>query len=134
MTFTFISPLSNFNKLFALSPLACYIPFLVSIYTDLLKKPELFSHKDTKTQREDEHKSNNGVFSLMRLTLISICHVLMRLRRIKKAVTVHGFRGSGLNENPPAIRRAGLKSLTSKVNERNVTLNLACHPSGRGEP
>ena len=35
--------------------------------------------------------------------------------RIKKAVTVHGFRGSGLNEN--------LKSLTSKVNERNVTLN-----------
>jgi hypothetical protein len=50
----------------------------------------------------------------------------MRLRRIKKAVTVHGFRGSGLNEN--------LKSLTSKVNERNVTLNLACHPSGRGEP
>jgi len=58
----------------------------------------------------------------------------MSLRRIKKAVTVHGFRGSlrgvgpygpdaGLNENPPAIRRAGLKSLTSKVNERNVTLN-----------
>jgi len=46
--------------------------------------------------------------------------------RIKKAVTVHGFRGSGLNEN--------LKSLTSKVNERNVTLNPACHPSGRGEP
>jgi hypothetical protein len=42
---------------------------------------------------------------------------------IKKAVTVHGFRGSGLNENPPAIRQAGLKSLTSKVNERNVTLN-----------
>jgi len=47
----------------------------------------------------------------------------MHLRRIKKAVTVHGFRASGLNENPPAIRRAGLKSLTSKVNERNVTLN-----------
>jgi hypothetical protein len=44
-----------------------------------------------------------------------MCNVLMRLRRIEKAVTVHGFRGSGLNEN--------LKSLTSKVNERNVTLN-----------
>jgi len=43
--------------------------------------------------------------------------------RIKKAVTVHGFRGSGLNENPPDIRRAGLKSITSKANERNVTLN-----------
>ena len=25
-----------------------------------------------------------------------------------KAVTVQGFRGSGLNENPPAIRRAGV--------------------------
>ena len=39
----------------------------------------------------------------------------MRLGRTKKAVTVQGFRGSGLNEN--------LKSLASKVNERNVTLN-----------
>ncbi len=34
---------------------------------------------------------------------------------IKKTVTVHGFRGSGLNEN--------LKNPTSKVSERNVTLN-----------
>jgi len=39
----------------------------------------------------------------------------MRPRRIKKAVTVHGFRGLGFNEN--------LKSPTSTVNERNVTLN-----------
>jgi hypothetical protein len=39
----------------------------------------------------------------------------MSLRRIKKAVTVQGFRGPGLNEN--------LKSLTGKFNERNVTLN-----------
>jgi hypothetical protein len=39
----------------------------------------------------------------------------MSLRLIEKAVTVHGFRGSGLNEN--------LKSLTTKVNETNVTLN-----------
>jgi len=46
--------------------------------------------------------------------------------RIKKAVTVHGFRGSEFNEN--------LKSPMSKVNERNVTLNPACHPLGRGEP
>ncbi len=35
--------------------------------------------------------------------------------RIKKAVTVHGFRGLGFNGN--------LKSPTSKVNERKVTLN-----------
>jgi len=52
---------------------------------------------------EDEHKLNNGVFSLM------------RLRRIKKPVTVHGLRGSGFNKN--------LKSPTSKLNKRNVTLN-----------
>ncbi len=39
----------------------------------------------------------------------------LNVPRIKKAVTVQGFRGSGLNEN--------LKSLASKVNERNVTLN-----------
>jgi hypothetical protein len=44
-----------------------------------------------------------------------MCHALMRLRRIEKAVTVQGFRGSGFNEN--------LKSITSKVNERNITLN-----------
>ena len=37
----------------------------------------------------------------------------MSLRRIKKAVTVHGFEGSGFNDN--------MKSLTSKVNERKVT-------------
>jgi len=54
---------------------------------------------------------NNGVF------------LLMRLGRTKKAVSVQGFRGSGLNENPPAIRRAGLKNLASKVNERNVNLH-----------
>jgi len=81
----------------------------------------LFSHQGTKTQREDEYKLNNGVFSL-----ISMCHALMRLRRIKKAVAVQGFRGSGFNEN--------LKCPTSNVNERNVALNPACHPSGRGEP
>jgi hypothetical protein len=68
------------------------------------------SHQGTKTQREDEYKLKNGVFSLMSLRLINF-----NVPRIKKAVTVHGFRGSGLNEN--------LKSLTSKVNERNVTLN-----------
>jgi len=28
--------------------------------------------------------------------------------RIEKPVAVHGFRGSGLNENPPARRRAGV--------------------------
>ncbi len=39
----------------------------------------------------------------------------MRLRRIKKPVTVQGLSGSGFNKN--------LKSPTSKVNERNVTLN-----------
>jgi len=39
----------------------------------------------------------------------------LNVPRIKKAVTVHEFTGSGLNKN--------LKSLTSKVNERNVTLN-----------
>jgi hypothetical protein len=44
-----------------------------------------------------------------------MCHALMRLRRIEKAVMVHGFRGSEFNEN--------LKSPTSKVNEIHVTLN-----------
>jgi hypothetical protein len=68
------------------------------------------SHQGTKTQREDEYELKNGVFSLMILRLINL-----NVPRIKKAVTVHGFRGSGLNGN--------LKSLTSKVNERNVTLN-----------
>jgi len=39
----------------------------------------------------------------------------MSLRRIKKAVTVQGFKGSGLKENQ--------KVPMSKVNERKVTLN-----------
>jgi len=62
------------------------------------------------TQREDEYKLNNALFSLMSLRLTNF-----NVPRIKKAVTVHGLRGSGFNEN--------LKSPTSKVNERNVTLN-----------
>jgi len=37
----------------------------------------------------------------------------MRLRRIKKPVTVHGLSGSGFNRN--------LESPTSKLNKRNVT-------------
>jgi len=44
-----------------------------------------------------------------------MCHALMRLRQIKKPVTVHGLRGSGFNKN--------LKSPTSKLNKRNITLN-----------
>jgi len=47
----------------------------------------------------------------------------MRFRHIDKPVTVHGLRGSRFNKNPPAIRRAGLKTPTSKLNKRNVTLN-----------
>jgi len=37
----------------------------------------------------------------------------MSLKRIKKAVAVHGFKGSGFNEN--------LKSPVSKMNERKLT-------------
>jgi len=66
-----------------------------------------------------------------------MCHALMRLRRIKKPVTVHGLRGSprGVGPyGPEAEFNENLKSPTSKVNERHVTLNPACHPLGRGEP
>jgi len=41
----------------------------------------MFSHEGTKTQREDEHKSNNGVFSLMSLRLINF-----NVPRIRKAI------------------------------------------------
>ena len=74
----------------------------------MAKSGLLFSHQDTKTQIEYGYKLNKGVFSL-----ISICHALMRLRRIKNAITVHGFKGSGFNEN--------MKCTTSKVNEKKVT-------------
>jgi len=68
-----------------------------------------------------------------------MCRALMRLRRIRKAVTVHGFRGSGFNENPPAIRRAGLKSPTSKINERPVCVQrtgrkITLNPPEAGKP
>ncbi|RLB27548.1 MAG: hypothetical protein DRG87_11165, partial [Deltaproteobacteria bacterium] len=44
-------------------------------------KLKLFSHQGTKTQREDEYKLNNGVFSLMSLRLI-----IFNVPRIKKAI------------------------------------------------
>jgi len=59
---------------------------------------------------EYEYKLNNGIFSLLSLRLNNF-----NVTRIEKAVTVYGFRGSGFNKN--------LKSPTSKLNKRNVTLN-----------
>jgi len=66
-------------------------------YRPTLSKPGLGQGSGPGTQREDEYKLNNALFSLMSLRLTNF-----NVPPIKKAVTVHGFRGSGLNENPPA--------------------------------
>jgi hypothetical protein len=50
----------------------------------------------------------------------------MRLRRIKKPVAVHGLRASlrGVGPyGPEAGFNKNLKTLTSKLKKRNVTLN-----------
>jgi len=65
------------------------IPFLVPCGSYHPKKQRvnqknklLFSHEGTKTQRENEYTLNIEVFSLL-----SVCRALMRLMRIKQAIT-----------------------------------------------